>query len=194
MPPVSLTVESASGDTAIQAVPQSDGPYRVQYARIGPVILRPARYVIAPTGELLDFTPAEMEFVDYAERARQRIAELRNAPAPWAEATPVVSLGAERPVVSLEPVVVVVSADAEAAAIAIFRHFALEPPPSAVAIFPRQDGGLRLQTVGAERAVIVDISPTGNEFVGEYAGDDVYHTETMRNPADAARFITDSTR
>ncbi|OBG25427.1 hypothetical protein A5673_09070 [Mycobacterium sp. E3198] len=92
-----------------------------------------------------------------------------------------------------EPVVVI-SPDAEAATIAVFEQFALQPPSSKVAIFPKEDGGLRLQTVGDERAVVVDISATGTEFSGEYAGDDVYHSETFRNADNAAQFIIHSTR
>jgi hypothetical protein len=126
--------------------------------------------------------------LDYTAKARQRIAELRIAPSPWDNEPWDMGDG------TAAIPTAVVSSDAEAAAIAVFSRFTAQPPPSAVAIFPREDGGLRLQTVGQERAVVVDISAAGNEFACEYAGDDVFHTETIRNPDDAARFITDSTR
>jgi hypothetical protein len=143
--------------------------------------------------------------VDYVEKAQQRINELKGAPSPWHSASTqhgggvitanAVDTGAHEITVNLEGrPTVAVSPDAEAAALAIFGFFRVQPPPSAVAIFPREDGGLRLQTVGDERAVIVDISGAGTEFVGEYAGDDVYHTETMRSFEYAARFIVNATR
>jgi hypothetical protein len=138
--------------------------------------------------------------VDYVGNAMQRIAELKNAPAPWADNDSVTAIASETSrgheiAVGPQPgSIVVVSPAAEAATVAVFTQFALRPPPSAVAIFPKEDGGLRLQTVGDDRAVILDISPSGTEFTGEYAGDDVYHSETLRNAVDAARFIVNSTR
>jgi hypothetical protein len=134
---------------------------------------------------------------DYVVKARKRIAELKNAPSPWDESTAVVihaAASAQGNEIGIGPKPIVISPDAEAAAVAVFSQFTLWRPSSAVAIFPKEDGGLRLQSVGDERTVIVDISTTGTEFAAEYAGDDVYHTERIRNPVDAARFIVDSTR
>lgn len=207
MQPVDLARKSASSATAFHAEPLSHG--RVSFGLIEPATAERADFVVVNASGLVavevktamgGVIPAVFrgvpQLVDYAVKARQRIAELRNAPNPWAEPTVVKSVEPEIPSVAvwLEKPTAVVSADAEAAAIAVFSRFTSQPPPSAVAIFPREDGGLRLQTVGEERTVIVDISAAGNEFAGEYAGGDVYHTERMRNAVDAARFIVNSTR
>ena len=205
MPPIDLAeltsgdlAELTSGDADFHAKPTSHGsPNRMTlpWATINAVAGLPnttlvpgefgdMRLIVGPG--LFWSSP-----VDYVGNAKQRIAELKNAPAPWADDESVTVTAS----VSLKPgPVVVVSPDAEAATVAVFTQFALRPPPSAVAIFPKEGGGLRLQTVGDERAVLVDISATGTEFLGEYAGDDVYHSETFRDAADAARFIVDSTR
>jgi hypothetical protein len=140
-----------------------------------------ASLVLRPDGSL-GIAGRSAPFVDYVLKARRRIAEIRNEDSPWADAT------------CMHPPTASVSGGAEVAAIAVFSNFSLNPPPAAVAIFPREDGGLRIQSVGAERAVVVEISASGDVFGGEYAGDDVYHSETMHTALDAARFIRNSTR
>ena len=122
--------------------------------------------------------------IDYAAKARKRIAEIRSQEFPWEDTTQCMAA----------MVTSAVTMDAEVAAIAVFSNFTMNPPTAAVAIFPREDGGLRIQSVGEERAVVVDISADGDRFGGEYAGDDVYHSQTMRTADDAAQFILDSTR
>jgi hypothetical protein len=156
----------------------------MQISQIGSV--QPDFIVLGRSGEPLHVVEVKVpKPVDYAAKARRRIAQLKSAPSPWDDSP---SMSAE-----LEPTVFV-SPEAEAAAVAIFTQFALQPPPSTVAIFPKEDGGLSLQTFGEERTVLVDISAAGHEFVCEYAGDNVFHTQTMWSAVDAWRFILDSTR
>lgn len=116
--------------------------------------------------------------VDYLLFATNRISQLRSQPSPWNE----------------NGAAVEVAAQAERAALAIFEAFRRDPPRSAVAIFPRPDGGLRLQSVGRERTVLLDITADGAGLAGEYAGEDVFHEETLRSIAAAASFIAHSTQ
>jgi hypothetical protein len=208
--PVELLVRPAKGGADVRTTrPKSGGAYRLPLPPTIADVEQVDLFAITASGLVRVVqakTNVALGAVNYVETAQQRINALKGAPSPWensasaqhggAVVTAVdTGAGAHEIAVSLEDQPsVVVSPDAEAAALAVFRYFGLQPPPSTVAIFPREDGGLRLQTVGNERAVIVDISVTGDEFAGEYAGDDVYHTQIMRNAHDAALFIAHSSR
>lgn len=191
--------EMTSGGSSFEAVPASSGQSKVDLAAMVPT--SPPESFLVHAGELalaqiranpsltaLGAIPVSevhgAPLVNYVDKARRRIAALRDAPAPWADDDATSPTLADATTQA-----VVVAPDAESAAIAVFSYFLMSTPPSAVAIFPKEDGGLRLQTVGEERTLVVDISPDAREFVGEYAGDDVFHTETFRSTTDAAQFI-----
>jgi hypothetical protein len=212
--PVDLLVQPAFGEADIQATPSSGGLYRLPLLPTVFNMRAADEYFVTPSGlvrvqaeapGLSDPLFEQRPPVNYVKKAQRRINELKGAPSPWdsasathggASATPAGgTTGAHEIAVSVEDEPhVVVSPNAEAAALHIFGQFTLLPPSSSVAIFPKEDHGLRLQTVGEERTVIVDISAAGHEFVCEYAGDNVFHTQRMWDAAEAALFVVDSTR
>ena len=112
-------------------------------------------------------------------RARQRIDRIASQTRLWNSS--------EEPQADISP-------NAVHTAMSIFERLTWNPPAERVAIFPTETGGLRLQVIGEERALTLDIADDGQEMQGSYAGDDVYHAETFRTVGAAADFIAQSVR
>lgn len=75
---------------------------------------------------------------------------------------------------------------------ALVRSFATSVfgPSRRIAIFAMPDGGLQLQSTGVHSAVSIEIPPNpGDPFLGEFAGDDEYHSRSIHDVHAAAQFL-----
>ena len=88
------------------------------------------------------------------------------------------------------------SQQASEAAIAIIQELASLDPARELGIFPTQQGGLALQTIGSQNTVTVEVPASGDigGLLGKYAAFDTYHREILRDPRVAADFLVNNAK